>query len=323
MKKFTLITVLMLFLSTGIVAQKVYTTLVVNSHEICIADDNDEINITIYELDKNGRTTESPLFESVFVKKGDFSGTYKNVSYAFRNKVIKVEDDNVDVRVTSFYRNLNQAFPSVYFSHLGLLDGVFGNQPSEIKQRAGSFEWGLYFPATVFCTRNNHFGIATGLGISNSYNFFNNNYVLMNNNGDLYQQKVSDLVAGQTNGHDDIIGAGVTKSYLRYWSTHLPLTLQLQWKVSGNTMMLSAGCDLEWRFGMRSFARYHGSKHTMASDINYNPIGLNAIFQIGFANVNIISRFGLTEMFNIKESATSEDYMSINQWSIGIGFNID
>ena len=74
---------------------------------------------------------------------------------------------------------------------------------------------------------------------------------------------------------------------------------------------------------MRSFARYCGSKHTMASEIDYYPIGLNGIFQVSFANVTIISRLGLTEMLKINTDASGENSLPINQWSLGIGLCFD
>ena len=321
MKKITLITVLMLFLSLEMFAQKVDTTLVINNHEICIEDNKEQIDITIYALDEGVRTTENPLFEGVFVKNDGLVGSYKNVTYAFKNKIVEFDDDNFSF--INHSRSLANCLPSIYFSHLGMFDGTTGEQPAGLKQRTGSFEWGFNYHATIFCTKNKHFGMTAGLGISNSYHFLKNDYVLMQNNGSLYQQKVSELVLGNTNGHDDIVGAGVTKSYLRYWSAHLPLMLQLQWKPNGHVFMVSAGADLEWRFGMRSFARYCGSKHTMASDIDYNPIGLNGIFQVSFANVTIISRLGLTEMLKINTDASGENSLPINQWSLGIGLCFD
>ena len=314
MKKFTLLAALLLFATIGIYAQNADTTVIVNNHEIKINDSGEKIKIKIYELDKGSRTTNEPIYESSYSRKREDGGRIRRFSYSFSNDEVTTKEDNGTTVVKStsrwFTKELHQPFPNLYFSHLELTDGSFGSFSNMMHQKQSSFEWGMYSPITIFCTNDEHFGIATAFGFSNSYNFFGQDYVLMmNDDGNSEMQPLSVYTNNEY--------TSTSKSFLRYWSLRVPLTMQAQFKVNRSYLTFSAGAEVEWRIWVRSFARYGGSKHTISSDLDYNAIGLNALFQVGYNGFILFSRFGLTEMFK------SNKLNDVYQMSVGIGINFD
>ena len=223
------------------------------------------------------------------------------------------ETTKVSKLSTKLTRGLRPGLPDLYYSYLNMTQGSFGSE-ANVPLRASSFEWGMYSPVTIFCTGGGHFGMATGVGISNSYNFFSHDKVLIMNDGNSEFQLLYDYSSEEGNGPVTNLAH---RSFLRYWSLRLPLTLQLQWYVQDNWITISAGAELEWRFGVRSFAKYGGSKHTISSDLDYNPFGVNALVSIGFDDTIIFARMGLVEMFK------SNKLDDLYQFSFGFGFNFD
>lgn len=300
----------MLLTLCGVQAQGIDTTIVVKNHEIKIYDNNSKIDVKVYEVRDSVRVSMEPVYESrYYVKSGDNERTM-TIKMPFGGKETYTYD-GMTVKKSSrkHRRHLEQQLPILYFNYMNISNGDFGSSSPYIEQRPVSFEWGMYFPMTIFSTGNRTvFGMATGLGFSNSYNQFDTKYVMAKDeNGDMEMKTLADHTAGQ---FDD-----ASKSYLRYWSFRLPLTMQLQWKVGGEPLTVSAGAEVEWRVGMRSFAKYDGAKRTICDKVNYNPFGCNAIVQVGYAGVIIFSRMGLTDMFD------SPNLGSAYQFTAGIGFN--
>lgn len=227
----------------------------------------------------------------------------------------KVTVSETRVRTVSekITKGLHPGLPDLYYSFLNMTKGSFGPE-ANVPLRPSSFEWGMYSPVTIFCTGGGHFGMATGLGISNSYNFFDHSKVLVMNDGNSEFQQLYDYSSIEGNGPVTNLAH---RSFLRYWSLRLPLTMQLQWNIDGNWVTISAGAEIEWRFGVRSFAKYGGSKHTISNDLDYNPLGVNALVSLGFDDTVIFARMGLTEMFK------SDKLNDIYQFAFGFGFNFD
>lgn len=300
----------MLLTLCGVQAQGIDTTIVVKNHEIKIYDNNNKIDVKVYEVRDSVRVSMEPVYESrYYVKSGDNERTM-TIKMPFGGKETYTYD-GMTVKKSSrkHRRHLEQQLPILYFNYMNISNGDFGSSSPYIEQRPVSFEWGMYKPMTIFSVGNRTvFGMATGLGVSNSYNQFETKYVMAKDeNGDMEMKTLADHTEGR---FDD-----ARKSYLRYWSFRLPLTMQLQWKVGGEPLTVSAGAEVEWRVGMRSFAKYDGAKRTICSSVNYNPFGCNAIVQVGYAGVIIFSRMGLTDMFD------SPKLGSAYQFTAGIGFN--
>ena len=206
--------------------------------------------------------------------------------------------------------------PSIYYAYENMLTSTFGTE-AHIPLRSSSFEWGLYGTTHVLTTENGRFGISTGLGISNAYNYLTHDKVLSVDEMNGRQAFIESL-----NTYSSLEGHGPTNNYahrtfLRYWSLRLPVMFQLQWKIDGVPLSLAAGAELEWRFGMRSFARYGGAKHTVSDNLNYNPVGFNVLFSLAFDDTVIFFRSGLTDMMNIRDCG------DVYQMSLGFGFNFD
>lgn len=308
MKRFTILAAFLLFATIGVMAQSADTTVVINNHEVKIKDNENGIKIKIYDLKDGVRTSDEPVYESNYSKRTSrskrFTYSYDGEEFVLRDHGQRDEEKSTG----KAYRELEQALPIFYLSHLEFTDGPFG-VISPIHQRPSSFEWGLYSPTTIFCTKGGHFGMATGLGISNSYNYFQHDYVLAKTDNGLEMLTLSDYTDGRF--------TEASKSYLRYWSLRVPLTLQLQWRVGGSPLTVSAGAEVEWRFGMRSFARYDGAKRTITNDLKYNAFGCNALVQVGYAGFIIFGKVGLVDVLSIYNVG------SVNQLSVGIGFNFD
>jgi len=312
MKKIFILAALMLFTTLGVFSQNADTTVIVNNHEYNISDDENKIKIEIFGLKDGVRTTKEPIYESVFFKRITHDGRARRFTIStYNDNAVEEKQCEIKEKTTWFRRELAQPFPHLYFSHLEFSDGAFGGF-IDMHNRPASFEWGHYSPVTIFCTKGGHFGMATGLGISNSYNFLYGDYVMIMDDGKIKIETLSDYTNGQFNK--------AKKSYLRYWSLRLPLTAQLQWKLGRDYMTLSAGAELEWRFGMRSFARYDGAKRTISDDLNYNAIGCNALLQVGYGGCLVFGRVGLIDMFTLEKQNPVWDACQI---SIGIGYNFD
>lgn len=312
MKKLLLSAAVMLLSAASVFAQGIDTTMVVKNHEIKIYDNDDRIDVKVYELKDGERILQDPIYESRYNfdgEEGDRTVTIKMPLKRGKGSMYYGSNDSV-ARKSCYrhHRRLAQPLPILYFSYMNIGDGAFGAESSVIPQRPVSFEWGMYCPVTIFRTgKTTVFGMATGLGFSNSYNHFDTRYVMKNDvNGDVNIFTLEDYTDGKF--------VDAKKSYLRYWSFRLPLTMQLQWKVGRRPLTLSAGAEVEWRIGMRSFSKFDGEKQLIDRKLSYNPFGCNALFQVGYAGVILFTRFGLTDMFG-------SDAFNANQFTAGIGFN--
>lgn len=204
--------------------------------------------------------------------------------------------------------------PSLYYSYENMLTGTFGPE-ANVPLRSSSFEWGLYGTTHVLTSRNGVFGISTGLGISNAYNYLTHDMVLtQDENRQAYIEPL--ITYSSVEGHGPANNYS-HRSFVRYWSLRLPVMFELQWRIDGTPMAIAAGAELEWRFGMRSFARYGGAKHTITDNLNSNPVGFNVLCSLIIDDTVIFFRSGLTDMFNI------QDCGDIYQMSLGFGFNFD
>ena len=303
MKRFILISVLMAFFGNAFSQEiKTDTTFIVNSNKIQVVDGKNGLKIKVYEMTQDGYVSVNPYYESRY--EGSFtndkseSNTYIQLpivpSFVKKQNVVvkETEDNQKQYKIKCF----NPAYPNIYYSFSQMYDDSFMFESSAFSQRPNSFEWGMYLFDQELCyNKSRTLGLVTALGISNTYNFFNNKTVFATDNGTPY-------IYNFNNG-GEIVPEGmsnrtyVDKSYLRYWSLRLPVSLQIQWRLSYKVMALSVGPELEWRFGMRSKVKYDGEKHVVANDINYNPLGVNILTTLKFQDFILFGRFGLTKMF--------------------------
>lgn len=212
------------------------------------------------------------------------------------------------------------ALPDLYYSYLNMTNGAFGTE-ANIPLRSSSFEWGFYSVEPFFCTSGHHFGISTGFGLSNAYNYFSHDVVLrVDNERNAYFQSLNAYSSEEGNGPTNNYAH---RSFLRYWSLRMPVMFQLQWQIENTPMALSAGAEVELRFGVRSFARYGGAKHKVTDNLDYNPWGVNALFSLNFDNSILFFRMNLTEMFKVKDIAAPDNNIGLYQMAVGFGFKFD
>ena len=303
MKRFILISVLMAFFGNAFSQEiKTDTTFIVNSNKIQVVDGKNGLKIKVYEMTQDGYVSVNPYYESRY--EGSFtndkseSNTYIQLPIVpsfvkKQNVVVKETEDNQKQYKIKYFES---AFPGIYYSYSQLYDDSFMFESSAFSQRPNSFEWGMYlFDEEIYYNKSRTLGLVTSLGISNTYNFFNNKTVFATDNGTPYIYNFN--VGGEIVPEGMSNRTYVDKSYLRYWSLRLPVSLQIQWRLSYKVMALSVGPELEWRFGMRSKAKYDGEKHVVADDINYNPLGVNVLTTLKFQDFILFGRLGLTKMF--------------------------
>ncbi len=303
MKRLVLISVLMALVGNAFSQEiKTDTTFVVNSNKIQVVDGQNGLKIKVYEMTQDGYVSINPYYESRYegtsVSEKLESNTYIQLpivpSYVKKQHIVvkETEDNQKQYKIKYF----ESAYPCIYYSYSQMYDDSFMFESSAFLQRPNSFEWGLYlFDEEICYNKSRTLGLVTALGISNTYNFFNNKTVLATDNGTPYIYNFNDggeIVPEGMSGR-----TYVDKSFLRYWSLRLPVSVQIQWRLSYKVMALSVGPELEWRFGVRSITNYDGGKHVVADDINYNPLGVNVLTTLKFQDFVLFGRFGLTQMF--------------------------
>ena len=125
--------------------------------------------------------------------------------FAQREKTIIIRENNDgDEKVTIvekvFQSRLHQTLPDLYYGYLNMYNGTFGPE-ANVPIRSSSFEWGTYNQHTVFITKDEHFGMAWGFGISNSYNYFSHDQVLrLDDEGKAYFQSLNAYSSEEGNG---------------------------------------------------------------------------------------------------------------------------
>lgn len=303
MKRLVLISVMMALFGNAFSQEiKTDTTFVVNSNKIQVIGGQNGLKIKVYEMTPDGYVALNPYYESryegPFVSEKSQSSTYIQLpivpGFVKKQNVVVKETENQERQYKIKY--FEAAYPSIYYSYSQMYDDSFMFESSAFSQRPNSFEWGMYLFSEDLCyNKSRTLGLVTALGISNTYNFLNNKTVLATNDGVPYIYNFNDGGENVPEGMCD--RTYVDKSFLRYWSLRLPVSLQIQWRLSYKVMALSVGPELEWRFGMRSIARYDGEKHVVADDINYNPLGVNVLTTLKFHDFVLFGRFGLTQMF--------------------------
>ncbi|MCR5313539.1 MAG: hypothetical protein K6E54_07870 [Bacteroidaceae bacterium] len=195
--------------------------------------------------------------------------------------------------------------PSIYFTHAQLNSRGFAKSDA-LKQAGSSYEWGMYLCAhDINLSKNGNTGMSVGLGFSRtSFRFKNDNVLMEDEMGDLIFSKLP------TNPN-------INKSWLRYWSIRMPVTIGYRSK----NIAISAGPELEWRIMCRSRAKYEGSKHTIISEPDINPLAVNAIVNVSIGDICILGRVGLTDLLKIKSSTVKQgSNFSVTPFSVGIGF---
>lgn len=191
MKRFVLVSFMMAFFGNAFSQEiKTDTTFIVNSNKIQVVDGKNGLKIKVYEMTQDGYVSVNPYYESRY--EGSFtndeseSNTYIQLPIVpsfvkKQNVVVKETEDNQKQYKIKYFES---AFPGIYYSYSQLYDDSFMFESSAFSQRPNSFEWGMYlFDEEICYNKSRTLGLVTSLGISNTYNFFNNKTVFATDNG--------------------------------------------------------------------------------------------------------------------------------------------
>lgn len=265
------------------------TTIYLNGRKMIIRENNGKIKVKMYEAKTENDTIENTqVFEGVYLDGRSIERT-TTVSVPFVKKK------------KGFY-SFDPHYPAIYFG-FNKLGGQAFRYSAEVPQiGTKSWEWGINpFSGGIAITRDNHWGVTSALGIARMVYKLDNNYGF---------EKVDGITVCQPAAE----GIEYKKSWLRYWAFRVPVSLEWQTKFGSNRAFITAGVEAEWRVGIKSRAKYDGNKHTLSSNLNANPLGLNMLLQAGYGSFAFNARFALTPLF--EKNKGPELYPA----SLGIGW---
>lgn len=265
------------------------TTLYLNGRKVVIKEGNGKIKVKMYETRSTNDSIENPqIFEGVYLDGRSIERTtIVSVPFVKKRKNIYAFDPH---------------YPTVYFG-FNKLGGKTFRYSTEVPQIASkSWEWGInFFTGGIAITNDNHWGVTSAFGIARMVYKLDNNYGF---------EKIDGITVYKPAAE----GINYQKSWLRYWAFRLPVSLEWQTKFGSRRAFIAAGPELEWRVGIKSRAKYNGDKHTLSSNLNANPLGVNLLLQAGYSNFAINARFALTPLF--EKNKGPELYPA----SLGIGW---
>ncbi|MCI1647039.1 MAG: hypothetical protein LKI39_06420 [Bacteroides sp.] len=270
------------------------TTVYFNGRKLTIHEKNGKIKVKMYEANATNDTIENPqIFEGVYLGGRSIEQT-TIVSSPFIKKNPFAPNKNKRYRFDPHYA-------AFYFGFGKLSNNSLQYSTSIPQINSKSWEWGInLFYGGIAITPNNHWGITGSFGFARSVYTLDDNYGFEKVGGITVCQPASD-------------GINYSKSWLRYWSFRIPVSLEWQTRFGSNRTFISAGPEFEWRTGITSRAKYDGSKHTLSNDLNTHPLGLNLLMQAGYGCLGFTARFALTSLFEKNEGP------NVYPTSIGIG----
>lgn len=290
-KKFMLMAALMPAFTYA--AEVTDTTFQVNDQKIVVAQDGNETSVKIYK--QNGaeltKTSETQFVDGQEVEK------------------VYVTSPFIPQTLGKRKRNLSSHYPTFFFgsSQLpGSVGGMGGNNEMHSRD-SKSWEWGITLTSLCFRLTNN-MALTSSLSIGQVHNHFKDNFVLSTIDGK------SEMTQKYDENQEEI---DLKKSYISYNVLRLPIMLEWQQRVGRhNDAYIAVGPSLEYRWHEHSRYFVGKDKHTEASDINLNPIGVNLEARAGYGAIMIYGRMGITPL--LKKGNAPECY----PMTIGLGFRL-
>lgn len=264
------------------------TVIYMNGRKMVINENKGKIKVKMYEAINNDTVENKQVFEGVYLD-GRSIERSTIVSLPF------VKKSKNRYRFTPHY-------PTIYLNFSKLADGKFKYSAGVPQLGSKSREWGVNFCNTgVAISNDNHWGLTTTLGIARMVYKLDNNYGFEKLDGATVCRPAED-------------GIDYQKSWLRYWAFRLPVSLEWQTKFGSRRAFIAAGPEVEWRFWTKSRAKYDNKKHTLSSNLNTHPLGMNLLLQAGYGSLGFNARLALTSLF--EKNKGPELYPA----SIGIGW---
>lgn len=337
MKRLVLVSLLMALVGSAfsqeikndsvIVSKSDKISVIVNDNKINIDDSPNGLKIKVFSIEENGEVAKNPYYESRYENDVNSKTETKNLTINIPLKPTFIPDEEKVSKLK--FKSFEPIYPSIYYSYSALFNYplLSFNFHLTPPQRVNSFEWGSYlFQIDVCHNKKKTLGLTTALGITNTYNHFNN--CLLGTVTQACDQTTytylyhiikydMPLPDGLENHTEAIMRYEIEDSYLRYWSLRLPINLQMQWRLGYKKMAFSFGPEFEWRFAMKSFMEYDGNKYLVSDNLAYNPFGVNALGVFAFEDFVIFGRVGLTRMFN--ERLSWDNFVPVN---LGIGLKL-
>lgn len=292
-----IITLLLILAPLAAIAQEATnrdTVIIVGNRKLEVTDSDGKVRVKIFETMSDGSVIRNDqIFEGVY-RDGYSSEQRFNVSVPFvKKKNRNKEKRYIEPHVAGFYMG---------YRYMG--DGAMSFSQADGVDLVGSrsWEWGLMlFDGSL--RLSNHFGLTSGLGFGyNSFRVDNNQAFMESAEGKTYLGTAPE-------------GTHYTKSRLRYYHLRLPINVEFQ-KYFGwsGPLFISAGAEVEARLWVKSKAKYNGSKHTMGSDLNVRPLGLNFLLQAGYNDWGLYCRFSTASLFEKNKGPELYPYSVGIQW---------
>lgn len=249
-----------------------------------------------YEYDEYGKAGRKEGWARRFAHNfydGLIGAEYYEILDENGNRTVQKSDDSKNKKnVSKSYRYYGPGHtPDFYFGVNLLCTDKPPVLTDALPQKAGKgFEFGIAVGQWGYHMTKN-VGINTAFYITRSRYWIDNNMYLdyrLNNEG----TKVLTLCDTPIDGRD------VKQGYVRYWSLRVPLCLEFS-SSSRRGPFIAFGPELEYRFGDVSKVSYYdrNKKETLASGINVNPLGLNAVVRVGINDFGIIARYSFNSLF--------------------------
>jgi hypothetical protein len=216
------------------------------------------------------------------------------------------DEYSVSYGITSFH-DFEPHLPlfSVGFSRFVIPPFALPPTPSSLPLNEGkSWEWNVMLPLDgIPIGRSNRFGIGTAFGFGRTtYKFANTRCFLKDND--------RNTVFATPEG-------GWAETWLQYWTLRLPV--MLEYSTSHDGFFIGVGPELEYRLSGSSLGRTDGMKKSevITKDLDFHPLGVNLLAQVGFGGISFMARASLTELFAHSTPAT--EVMPIS-FVFGVGF---
>lgn len=170
---------------------------------------------------------------------------------------------------------------------------------------AKSWEWNVMLPLDGKAIGDSgHFGIGSAFGFGRTtYKFAGTDCFLTDP-----ESRVTYL---------DKPAGDWKETWLRYWTLRVPVVLE--YRTSGDGFSIGVGPELEYRFAPSSRGRADGMKKSdvITKDLDFHPLGVNLLAQVGFGDFSVMARASLIELFANSTPTTTVCPVSI---VFGIGF---
>lgn len=266
-------------------AEKSDTTFTVDNRKITVSTDGSKTELQVYDIDGNKHRKTR---EVEYVDGQEIERVY--VTSPFIPELVKKNKQRPKSHYPLFY---------IGFSQLpGSIMGGGGN--AEMHTRGSkSWEWGVTLLQMSFGLTNS-LAVTSAVSMGKVHNHFQGDYVLTTDDGVTSMKRVE--------------GGGVRKSYISYAVARLPVMLEWQRSTRRGDLYVAGGASIEMRWNDHSRYRTDAGKHTVADDVNLNPLGINLELRAGYGFLMVYGRAALTPL--LKTSFAPECYPV----GFGIGF---